>query len=414
MTAEEDVEKDTQRPNVHLLRVRLHSPREDLPGHVDGRADLRHKFLLRIFLSCREVDQLQGGFVDRHRLGQEEVFKLDVPMANLVRVQEINCVGELLQHSRMPGGRFLGIASLHLGEIHGIIQPSAVAQLQNHEDLCFVLEGLVERTDIFVPDLPHDVDLIPNASLVGLSLGLDGHGELGIHMPSSPNGAGVPIAQVLHDLVDILGMSLSVPAVDAFGKESIGDASSTCEGVIVGFDDHVDFHVVLCLCLFCCCLRRFMKDMFDFLKLVCQHRANEATLPVDHALQERCFGLHPAFVHAFTRERGCHVSTKFHEEFDEIWIVLCDGNDQWLGHWSLAVRIYQRLHPHLQIVLFQTLQHFPHFLEIDLLCQEEIFQRVRSRIGLCWRLCFNHHVRVWSRSWAVALLTAYCCIFLAT
>mmetsp|Transcript_61388 Transcript_61388/g.143585 ORF Transcript_61388/g.143585 Transcript_61388/m.143585 type:complete len:479 (-) Transcript_61388:80-1516(-) len=231
-----------------------------------------------------------------------------------------------------------------------------------------------------MPELPHDLDLLPHPALVGLGLDLDRHGDAGLQVPSSPNGTGVPITEVLEDLIDSDGVALGVPAelswLPGAADGAEGRAALARRGALL-FGTRLELvHRSRCLG------EGRLEELLHLLQALGEHRTNKAALAVGDGLQERAAGLDPALEIAFALIRSGCICLELQEQSYELWAVVgdCDHQGPRQGRLALTLRLQGLLQPEIVTLLLHSGQHVANFLDLHLAPGEGLEERMRS----CW------------------------------
>mmetsp|Transcript_49296 Transcript_49296/g.127067 ORF Transcript_49296/g.127067 Transcript_49296/m.127067 type:complete len:319 (-) Transcript_49296:51-1007(-) len=155
ITTEQHICDDAATPDVHRLVV---LPSQNLRGHVVRSTGLGgHDNVWPEHVRQAEVDDLEDRFLNRGLGGEEEVFGLEVSMADVVLVHVVDGAENVLHDSRR----------LHLGEVarvdDAVEQLTTIADLHHQINIPLVLERLMQLDDVgMVHDL-HDVDLAVKA-----------------------------------------------------------------------------------------------------------------------------------------------------------------------------------------------------------------------------------------------------------
>mmetsp|Transcript_12437 Transcript_12437/g.14251 ORF Transcript_12437/g.14251 Transcript_12437/m.14251 type:complete len:219 (-) Transcript_12437:661-1317(-) len=93
LACEQFVQTDASRPSLHFVRIVRHFD-DELGSHVIWSPTVRRQLLVRVELHCKaKVEDL-----DHSALSDEDVFKLDIPVANVLRVQVIHAFDYLLEN----------------------------------------------------------------------------------------------------------------------------------------------------------------------------------------------------------------------------------------------------------------------------------------------------------------------------
>mmetsp|Transcript_75725 Transcript_75725/g.214042 ORF Transcript_75725/g.214042 Transcript_75725/m.214042 type:complete len:423 (-) Transcript_75725:1069-2337(-) len=348
--AQDDVEDDTEGPNVNLLGVVEHFLGKDLAGHVARCADLCfHRGLVGAELLRRaEVAHLHDRMAHRLLALYQVAVQLRVPVADAPAVEVVDWSCHL-PHEALDRRRVaFGEQRLHhlvLGE--GVEEAAAGAELQDHEDLHLSLEGLVQPDDVGVLDLPHDVDLLPEPHLVRLQHVLDGAALVRLLVPALPARARVALAEVLRDLIGLRRVSLRVLEHPHFGLDlDRGRRLSFLLGlllVLLGLLRRVGLR-----CGLGALLRLLLggelglllgdqEDLLHVFQAVAQHRPDEAAHPVLHGLGERQAGLDHPLVDGRPVVLDVHVGLPLDEDGDQLVVVQRDGVDERARHQRRAV-----------------------------------------------------------------------------
>mmetsp|Transcript_117288 Transcript_117288/g.328260 ORF Transcript_117288/g.328260 Transcript_117288/m.328260 type:complete len:279 (+) Transcript_117288:813-1649(+) len=166
LATEQDKHDDAATPCVRLPTVPAN---DDLGCNVIRRPQARRQDLTGFAEAGEaEIDDLQGVPLDRLRAAQQEVFRFDVPVANVAVVDVVHAPEDLLHDERrvvlreVPGGDDV------------VEEVASGAELHDEVEALAVLEELEELDDVGVVHHLHDLDLLLEAEHVLHPQAVDG------------------------------------------------------------------------------------------------------------------------------------------------------------------------------------------------------------------------------------------------
>mmetsp|Transcript_104079 Transcript_104079/g.222332 ORF Transcript_104079/g.222332 Transcript_104079/m.222332 type:complete len:650 (+) Transcript_104079:377-2326(+) len=209
--AECHIQYDAARPHVHLLCINQLILLQHLRGDVVGRADLCVHHVLAEVLCGAKIDELQLKLsvvtLILQLLGNEEVFRLHIPMTNGLAVKVAHCAQDLLYDDR--SSTLMEVPSL----LDGLEKLTSFAKLGGHEDSFLVLKGMVQAHDVGMVQLSHNAHLSPKLFRLDLRLGnrFDGVDLPRLLVRGLAHKPERALAYLLAHVIDLVGATFKVP-----------------------------------------------------------------------------------------------------------------------------------------------------------------------------------------------------------